>query len=329
MQTLVDRPRKTAIVLAFLAATLLALLLPARPAMAQAYPCNGPGPGERMVGMTPGGNGVAGVPLCVRDEAAAPVPQGPPTQWVNSYYVAAWHPDASDVWTAAGYRSADAAGEAALAACAAAMGPGCTLTPGAANGSIAIARDGLGTLWAATGASDGKARKEVEKLCVKEQQAICQVINTTNSPSWIEEIGYPVSQAIVFPPKGNFHRIYASTAWVDSGSADGDWGAKIWVNSGYTSGKDAETAAVTQCERDSGAKCKAVRTISDAYLTIAVDASRSIRVGSSPDYKDARKHAEQRCKDTGTKCTVTATFDATQKGAYVHDAYQALAEMKK
>lgn len=32
---------------------------------AQAYPCS-PGPGEQIVGMTPGGNGVASVPLCQR-----------------------------------------------------------------------------------------------------------------------------------------------------------------------------------------------------------------------------------------------------------------------
>ena len=46
------------------------------PAAAHAqYPCNGPGPGERMVGMTQGGNGVASIPLCVRDDsAAAPAP---------------------------------------------------------------------------------------------------------------------------------------------------------------------------------------------------------------------------------------------------------------
>lgn len=320
------RPRSGIFAFALLAAALFAALMPFQPAKAQ-YPCNGPGPGERMVGMTQGGNGVAGVPLCVREEAAEPVPQGPPTQWVNSYYVAAWHPEASDVWTAAGYRSADAAGNAALAACTAAMGSGCTLTPGAANGSIAIARDGLGTLWAATGASDGKAKKEVEKVCLKEQ-AICEVFNTTNSPAWVEEIGNPISQAIVFPPKGNFHRIYGSTAWVD-GDTTGDWGAKVWVNTGYSSGKEAETAAVTQCERDSGAKCKVVRTVSDAVLTIAVDATRAIRVGSSPDYRDARKHAEQRCKDAGTKCTVTASFDAAQKGAFVQDAYQALADKKK
>lgn len=327
MQIFSTRPQSGAFAFVLAIAAIFAALAPAKPAMAQ-YACAGPGPGERMVGMTAGGNGIAPVPLCVRDDEQASVPQGPPTQWVNSYYVAAWHPEASDVWTAAGYRSADSAGNAALAACNAAMGSGCTLTPGAANGSIAIGRDGLGTLWAATGASDGKAGKEVEKRCLKEQ-AICEVINTTNSPAWIEEVGRPVIQAVVFAPKGNFHRIYASTAWVDAEKTDGDWGSTVWINSGYSNGKDAETAAVTQCERDSGAKCKAVRTVSDTFLTIAVDSERSLRVGSSPVYKDAKKAAEQRCKEVGTKCTVTAIFDASQRGSFVHDAYKALEEKKK
>ncbi|MCX8509286.1 MAG: hypothetical protein ORN49_10480, partial [Rhodobacteraceae bacterium] len=38
-------------------------------AMAQ-YACSGPGPGEIMVGMTDGGNGVAPVPLCMEDPNA-------------------------------------------------------------------------------------------------------------------------------------------------------------------------------------------------------------------------------------------------------------------
>ena len=28
------------------------------------YPCNGPGPGEVLIGVDPGGNGVAPTPLC-------------------------------------------------------------------------------------------------------------------------------------------------------------------------------------------------------------------------------------------------------------------------
>ncbi len=304
-------------------------LFRAEPASAQAYPCNGPGPGERMVGMTQGGNGIAPIPLCVRDAPAGPVaPAGPPTQWVNSHFVAAWHPQSSDVWTAAGYRSHESAGAAALAACNEAMGSGCTLTVGAANGAIAIARDAGGELWAATAATDGKAKKEVEKLCAKEQ-TVCSVINSTTSPSWIEEIGRPVTQAIVFPPKGGYRRIYASSAWVDGEKASGDWGAKVWVDAGHASARDAETAAVGQCERDSGARCKVVRTVADTFLTVAVDSEESVRVGASPTHDDAKKLAEKRCKDAKTKCTVTAIFDAQQKGSFVHDAYQALAGMKK
>ena len=44
-------------------------------ASAQTYPCAGPGPGERMVGMTQGGLGVAASPLCMREDS-----EGPPSQ---------------------------------------------------------------------------------------------------------------------------------------------------------------------------------------------------------------------------------------------------------
>jgi len=57
--------------LARIAATGLCLL--AAGAQAQgAYPCNGPGPGRDMVGMSPGGQGVAAMPLCVNRAAAGP-----------------------------------------------------------------------------------------------------------------------------------------------------------------------------------------------------------------------------------------------------------------
>ncbi|WP_394537590.1 hypothetical protein PRJ39_15855 [Lysobacter enzymogenes] len=52
-----------------------ALCLLAAGAQAQgAYPCNGAGPGRDMVGMTPAGQGVAAMPLCV-DRPAAASPQ--------------------------------------------------------------------------------------------------------------------------------------------------------------------------------------------------------------------------------------------------------------
>ncbi len=295
------------------------LLVPANPAAAQGA-CTG-APGERMVGRSR-----SGVPLCVSDGPAQPA--GPPVHAVSSHYVAAWHPDASDVWTAASFRSFEAASRAALDACTRAMGSGCTLTPGAANGAIAIGRDGVGTLWAATGASERKAERAVRTLCAK-QQAVCEIISTTTSPSWTEQAGRPADPSTVFSPKGYYRRLFASVAWVDTTSVVGDWGSKVWIDSGYPSAKEAETAAVTRCERDSGATCKVVRTVSDVALTIAVDGNNSIRVGSGPRSMKPRKLAEERCEDADTECTVTAIFDAARRGDFIHDPYQALAKTKE
>ncbi|MBR0781077.1 hypothetical protein [Bradyrhizobium iriomotense] len=55
--------RRLLVVSIFSAAALV--MVPAE-SHAQAYPCGSPGPGEQVVGMTQGGNGVASVPLCQR-----------------------------------------------------------------------------------------------------------------------------------------------------------------------------------------------------------------------------------------------------------------------
>lgn len=52
-----------------------------QPVALAAYPCGGgPGPGERVVGMTGGGNGIAAIPLCEEVNQAAPS-----VQWADRW----------------------------------------------------------------------------------------------------------------------------------------------------------------------------------------------------------------------------------------------------
>lgn len=72
---------------------------------AQHYPCNGPAPGERLVGMAPGGPGVAPTPLCARDDSSgAPAQPSAPTE---HHAAIAWHVDAADVWVDGNYTGAN------------------------------------------------------------------------------------------------------------------------------------------------------------------------------------------------------------------------------
>jgi hypothetical protein len=70
-------------------AALLLGFLPAT-AFAQAFPCNGPGPGLRMVGYSPTMPGTAPFPLCVREgeSTEAPPPEAPKSDPLAGYMVA-------------------------------------------------------------------------------------------------------------------------------------------------------------------------------------------------------------------------------------------------
>ncbi|MCM3373095.1 hypothetical protein M3640_20770, partial [Bacillus velezensis] len=109
-------------------------------ASAQAYPCEGPGPGERVVGMTQGGLGVAPSPLCAPDDSESGPSRASGRKaaehgdgWLryeaetpsNTRYTAvAWHQDAADVWVVGNLADRNDAALAAVAACNAVMGKG-------------------------------------------------------------------------------------------------------------------------------------------------------------------------------------------------------------
>lgn len=296
------------------------------PAAAQ-YACSGNSPGQRMVGMSPGGNGVASVPLCVDDPSSAPQAaySGPPVVWMDSYMAVAWHPDAADGWIASGFGSFDAAGAAALDACRQAMGDGCAVGTGVRDGSLALARDEGGALWGDIGENVRAAKKAALKSCRKGGGTHCKVIRTATASPWPEVVGGPpMGNPMILPPEGEFHREYGSVAWVDSKTTDGRWGSTVWVSTGRHKAEESAAAAVDACQTTSGRHCVVVRTVVDAALTIATDTADALHIGSSRVYKTARKDAEKRCRKTKTECTVTAVYDVRQFGDWVHDSSAAL-----
>lgn len=250
--------------------------------------------------------------------------------WILSHFAVAWHRNASDAWIATGFRSADAASDAALGACNVSMGQGCTIGLAAANGYVAIARDGQGTMWAGGEYTEAKARKSALELCHQTANAQCSVIRTAKSRSWLEDIGgTEFDNAAVLAPKGDFRRWYGTAAWVDSEKIVGEWDSKVWVSTGHSTPESSSAAAVGACEKASGLRCVATRTVNDTILTIAVDAAGSVRVGASPVYKTAQKDAEARCKQTGMQCTVSGLFDVSRKGDWMLDPFEDAAGKKE
>jgi hypothetical protein len=166
---------------AFLALGLCALF--ASPALAY-YPCNGPGPGEIMIGIDTT-NGVQ-TPLCDVDPNY--VDPGPSGYWVESFGAIAWGFDAngnaSYAWTVNAGSFADAE-NGALNACVSSGFSNCHLGPTVANGSLAVAVGKDGTLYADWGGDNGQAKRKALRLCKKSSKG-CKIEEVLESPAgWV------------------------------------------------------------------------------------------------------------------------------------------------
>ncbi|MGV7122555.1 DUF4189 domain-containing protein [Sphingopyxis sp. 550A] len=277
------------------------------PAAAHAqYPCNGPGPGERMVGMTQGGNGVASIPLCVRDDsAAAPAPAPAPN---NSYAAMAWHPDAADVWVDGNYVGSNNVGESAvLAACNAVMGGGCTAAGTWWNSSMTVIRDRQGYFYKGWAGEGGAERKQVLAECSAKQLLPCEVFATIRS-----------STNHRFPGAG-VRKFFAASAWV-VGNAAGGYDGKLYVASGYRNADEAIAAAIKACADATKHKCDSNALTGNgfiqAYRMNGGDDSATVETSA----KRAKAAAEANCKKQKSKgCELQALFDSRTPGLFVHD----------
>jgi hypothetical protein len=282
------------------AAMLLAWCLWPGAAQAQAYPCNGAGPGERMVGMTQGGNGVAPVPLCVRDGGGGTAPSSTPTQ-NNSYAGMAWHPNAADVWADGNYLYSAATGEgAALRACNKVMGGGCTAGARWGNSSLTIIRDASGYFYKAGGDEE---RAQVMAECTAKQLLPCEIF---------AKIGSGVGRR---KPGASVRKSFVVAAWAVGDGYDG----KIYVASGHPSREAAAATAIKVCSDATGRKCEENAVAGNGFI-------QAYRMGTN-DFTNpetsasrAKQAAQANCKKrNATTCELQALFDSRKPGLFVHD----------
>ncbi|MDO9362135.1 MAG: DUF4189 domain-containing protein [Sphingopyxis sp.] len=274
-------------------------------ANAQAYACPGPGPGERMVGMTQGGNGVAPVPLCVRDDnGGAPAPQAAPN---NSYAAIAWHPDAADVWVDGNYVGANNNAESeALAACNNVMGGGCSSGGTWWNSSMTILRDRNGFFYKGWAGEGGAERKRVLAECSAKQLLPCEVFATIRSSTNRRSPGISA------------RKLFAASAWVVGGAADG-YDSKLYIASGYRSADDATAAAIKACRDATSRPCESNALSGNGFI-------QAYRMNGSDDSataetsaKRAQEAARANCKKLKAKsCELEASFDSRKPGLFVH-----------
>lgn len=273
----------------------------------------GPGPGERQVGVTQSGNGTAGAALCVYEEdsydsvSSYSTSYAPAPPWNNSYLAHAGHPDASDVWIAAGHSDQASAEAAALAACNRAMGGECKNGGWVSNGAVAVAMDSEGNLWADPGDDQSEARAEAERRCREHSKLPCTIIRSADSPAWQ---GYVDEGPVMFAPEGDYKRHYASSAWTENDPEGGQWKATVWFSGGHASREQAEATVSEACRRDSGLSCKVVHTTADTFLYVAVNPTGLIYVGSAADDDLVSVTVQDRCRADNTTCEVKGWFGA-------------------
>jgi len=275
-------------------------------AQAQHYPCNGPGPGERLIGMAPGGPGVAPTPLCVRDDSGgAPAQPAAPS---NSYAAIAWHPDAADVWADGNYVGANNISEdAALAACNKAMGGGCSSTGQWWNSSMAIIRDKAGYFYKAWAGEGGAERKQVLADCSAKQLLPCEVFATIKSSTNRRS------------PGASARKFFAASAWVVGGAADG-YNAKLYVASGYRSADDATAAAIKACSDATSRPCESNTLTGNGFIQAYRLNGADDSATAENSAKRAKEAAQANCKKRkSATCELQALFDSRKPGLFVHD----------
>jgi hypothetical protein len=282
---------------------------------------NGPRQGERQVGATPGGNGVASMPVCVATGQATGggLSAAPAQRWVNSHLAVATHDSANDVWTAAGYRVAGTASYEALKACNNAMGGGCKIFIEGYNGAVLTARNSYGELWARTEETVDKARRRVYKDC--ESKGIsCEELVWVTANAWLEDIGAPTRDQpkIYSPPDNSFRKSHSAAAWVTDKNK---WTQKVWITGRHPTKEAAKEAALSACNKDSGTVCELAQAVSDTSIYVGVDDTRGVRIGAALNAKQAAKQIELDCGKTASKCTLTGSFSARTEGTQIHDPY--------
>jgi hypothetical protein len=153
------------------------------------YPCNGPGPGEVLIGVDPGGNGIAPTPLCEYVGEAGGGDGGAGGYWVDQYATLVWATDGNGGPTYSWYVNATSQAEAdngAMAQCQASGFRDCRIATGVINGSIAIAVTSSGSLHADWGEDARKAKKKALRTCKSQGGKGCKVEEVLDSPAaWV------------------------------------------------------------------------------------------------------------------------------------------------
>ena len=290
------------------------------------YPCSYPGPGEIVVGQTPGNAHEPPLQLCQyvggEDEGYydEPAPSGP--QWGDSSMATASHPDTSEIWATISHHTPESAKQRVMDGCTAVMGEGCAYTESwTGDVFIAVAIDGTGTPWL-QGVPNSKveAEKAALELCETEAGVWgCRIAYTIENGRIPADADKSVDYSEDFFPKAPIKRHkFAVMAVPDSAPAEA-WRKKSWIGSGRQSYSAATKEVVDRCEADSGVTCSTVVASSNGVLVHYADKHGQGFWTNALDATSAKARVNSFCQKDAAPCRVLTVYDAATSRLQVVD----------
>ncbi len=314
------------------------------PAKAQ-YPCAGAGPGEIVVGQTPGSQAHAPVLLCQfvgesGDESSdgPSRPAAPPVEIQPSYMAAATHIDTSEYWVSRGHWTAEAANKRVMEACTVDMGKGCTIADTVYGyGPLGVATDAMGLRWIKSGGEvpvgtslfeNVELRyKALAEMCMErsfgceyETYVLQGFVPKQADPSWGD-----VSHDM-FPVKPIKRHQWALLAQPEKAPQSGQH--KSWLISGKQNFEVAAEEVLAQCREASGSECTVTAFAANGVLVQFVDSKgqsgwtsavltvpkkrqppRKYRAPALPDRVTVEPRVAQHCPPDAKPCRVLAKYD--------------------
>ncbi len=300
-------------------------------------------------GMTPYEvNGDGTVKCRSLTDSEKPQQQGParPIIWVDVYSAVAWHPDVADVWAVWNVRNEQGSGNGAeqyaMNACTRDMGEGCILAGSALGGTIAVARNPRGTVFAAFGKTAGKAKSEVMALCAAKKEE-CAYLKSFTSKSWKEYADSNSNERydrmkIYSPPASKRSAVKNSAGPLSNAGivAPGNigaaafshgakpWSEKVWLSGGHANVEDAKSAALERCRRESGAWCYVFVTSTNGIIQVGMDNNGVVRANEAPNLQAAEMDAVKKCAEAKVQCRMTVRFEAKTAGTNTYDIVSGL-----
>ena len=237
------------------------------------YPCgNGPGPGEVVVGQTPGSQAHAPILLCQyvggdekQGEDSESTPSRPPYEGKPGFMAAAYHADTSSAWLTTGHQSMASAKKHALDSCNLATRGGCSIAVAYDSyGSINVSVDAMGQLWIKLEPFVRRQPNAPRYDVMQDNPAInycrqnsfgCEFAGSKPNGTMPMEPDPNSSYVADYFPPGPLTRNHWALVARPTNTPSAAWQNKSWLISGRQDSVATRNEILDRCRADAGVTC--------------------------------------------------------------------------